>query len=151
MKMGSKVSPQLSSQLSADATVKKSQQTVGQLERTISQKMQALYKKQLGHQPSKVTCQMFDSKLAIVLENSITQPEKLLVEEGKADLATKVHSNLNQAIEPQIKSLIENILSVKVLDLLSDAAIDTARTGIIVVLSDTPTVRNPEAIPKVKK
>ncbi|MEL6551828.1 MAG: Na-translocating system protein MpsC family protein, partial [Cyanobacteria bacterium J06621_11] len=64
---------------------------------------------------------------------------------------TKVHSNLNQAIEPQIKSLIENILSVKVLDLLSDAAIDTARTGIIVVLSDTPTVRNPEAIPKVKK
>lgn len=135
----------------AKEPVENNKQTVGQLERTISQKMQALYKKHLGHQPSKVTCQLFDSKLAIVLESSVTQAEKLLVAEGKTELATEVHSNLNQAIEPQIKSLIESVLNVEVQDLLSDAAIDTARTGIIVILSETPTVRNPEAIPKVKR
>ncbi|MEL7071282.1 MAG: DUF2294 domain-containing protein [Cyanobacteria bacterium J06581_3] len=126
-------------------------QTVGQIERTISQKMQALYKQHLGHQPSKVTCQLFDTKLAIILENSITQPEQLLVEEGSSELAEKVRADLNEAIQPQIKVLIESILDVQVLDLLSDATLDTARTGIIVILSQTPTVRNPEAIPKVKK
>ena len=127
------------------------QQTVGQLERSISQKVQALYKQHLGHQPSKVTCQLFDSKMAIILENSITQPEQLLIEEGKMDLVEKIHDDLNQALRPQIKALIESILDVEVLDLLSDAAIDTARTGIIVVLSSTPNVRNPDALPKAKR
>ncbi len=126
-------------------------QTVGQLERSISQKMQALYKQYLGHQPSKVTCQLFNSKIAIILEGSITQPEQLLLEEGKIDLAEKVHKDLAQAIEPQIKLLIEEVLGVEVLDLLSDATINTALTGIIVILSDTPSVRNPEAIPKARK
>ncbi len=128
-----------------------SKQTVGQMERAISQKMQALYKRHLGHQPNKVTCQLFDSKMAIILEGSITQPEQLLLEEGKTDLAEKVREDLSQAIEPQIRGLIEEVLDVQVLDLLSDATVDTARTGIIAVLSGTPSVRNPEAIPKVKK
>ena len=125
-------------------------QTVGQLEREISQKMQALYKTHLGHQPSKVTCQLFDSKLAIILEDSVTQPEQLLAEEGQTDLAEKVRADLNQAMRPQIKSMVESVLAVDVLDLLSDATLETKRTGIIVILSDTPSVRNPEAIPKVK-
>ena len=127
------------------------QQTVGQIERTISQKMQALYKQHLGHQPTKVTCQLFDSKLAIVLEDSITQPEQLLLEQGKSDLAEKVRDDLHQAIRPQIKSLIEDVLGIEVMDLMSDATQDTARTGIIVVLSRTPDVRNPDAIPKAKR
>ncbi len=125
-------------------------QTVGQLEREISQKMQALYKTHLGHQLSKVTCQLFDSKLAIILENSVTQPEQLLAEEGQLDLAEQVRADLNQAMQPQIKSMVEAVLAVDVLDLLSDATLETKRTGMIVILSDTPSVRNPEAIPKVK-
>lgn len=125
-------------------------QTVGQLEREISQKMQALYKTHLGHQLSKVTCQLFDSKLAIILENSVTQPEQLLAEEGQLELAEQVRANLNQAMQPQIKSMVEAVLAVDVLDLLSDATLETKRTGMIVILSDTPSVRNPEAIPKGK-
>lgn len=127
------------------------QQTVGQLEREISQKMQALYKKHLGHQPSKVTCQLFDSKLAIILENSVTPPEQLLIEEGEVELAEKVRTDLNQAMRPQIKALIESVLGVAVVDLLSDATLKTERTGIIAVLSAAPGVRNPDAIPKMKK
>jgi len=127
------------------------QRTVGQTERELSQKMQALYKKHLGHQPSKVSCQLFSSKLVVVLEDSVTQPEKLLVEGGQAGLAEQVRGDLNEAMQPQIKALVESILGVTVLDLLSDAAIESGRTGIIAVLSDTPVVRNPEAIPKLKK
>ena len=127
------------------------QQTAGQLEREISQKVQALYKRRLGHQPSKVTCQLFDEKLAVVLENSVTQPELLLAEEGRAELAQQVRTNLNQAMQSLVKELVEDILQVKVLDVLSEATLETGRTGIILILSSTPTVRNPEAIPKVRK
>ncbi|MGB3298091.1 MAG: DUF2294 domain-containing protein [Phormidesmis sp.] len=126
------------------------QQTVGQLEREISQKMQALYKKHLGHQPSKVTCQLFDSKLAMVLEDAVTPPEQLLIKEGQTELAEKMHADLNQAIRPHIKLLVESILGIAVIDLLSDATLETGRTGVIVVLSKTPSVRNPDAIPKIK-
>ncbi|MEM8676624.1 MAG: DUF2294 domain-containing protein [Cyanobacteria bacterium P01_G01_bin.67] len=124
--------------------------TCGQLERELSQKIQAFYRQHLGHQPSKVTCQFFGSKLAIIIENSITSAEKILVDEGKSDLAQKVRANLDDAIQPELKQLIEQIAEVDVVDVLSDATLDTGRTGIIVVLSKTPLVRNPESIPKVK-
>ena len=124
--------------------------TRGQLERKLSQEIQAFYRHHLGHQPSKVTCQFFDSKLAIILEDSITNAEQILLEEGKLDLAKKVRSNLDDAIQPELKKLIEKIAEVEVLDTLSDATLDTGRTGIIAVLSHTPTVRNPESIPKLK-
>lgn len=127
------------------------QRTVGQLEREVSQKMQSLYKTHLGQQPSKVTCQLFGAKLAIVLEDSVTRPEKLLAGEGQVALAEKVRSDLTLAMEPQIKLLINAVLDVDVLDILSGATLETGRTGIIAVLSATPVVRNPEAIPKLKK
>ncbi|MEM9803724.1 MAG: DUF2294 domain-containing protein [Cyanobacteria bacterium P01_D01_bin.56] len=125
-------------------------QTVGQLERSLSQQLQALYRDQLGQRPSHATCQIFDSKVAIILEDAVTRPEQLLAEEGQMELAEQVRADLDQALRPQIKRLIEDILKVQVLDLLSDATLKTGRTGIIAVLSKTPTVRNPEAIPKIK-
>ena len=88
--------------------------------------------------------------MAIIIEDSITSAEQILVEEGKNELAEKVRSNLDEAIQPELKQLIESIIEVEVLDILSDATLDTKRTGIIVVLSQTPQVRNPETIPKVK-
>lgn len=124
--------------------------TRGQLERKLSQSIQAFYRNNLGHQPSKVSCQLFDAKLAVIIEDSITNAEKILVEEGKNDLAKKVRSNLDEAIQPELKQLIEEIAQVRVIDILSDATLDTGRTGIIAVLDKTPQVKNPESIPKVR-
>ena len=124
--------------------------TRGQLERKLSQEIQAFYCRNLGHQPSKVTCQLFEAKLAIILENSITNTEQILVKEGKIELAEQVHSNLDDALQPELKQLIERIANIKVLDLLSDATLNTKRTGIIAVLSASPQVKNPESIPKLK-
>ncbi|HEY9659655.1 MAG TPA: DUF2294 domain-containing protein, partial [Allocoleopsis sp.] len=112
--------------------------TRGQAERTLSQRIQSLYRSQLGHQPGKITCQLFDEKLAIVIENSVTQPEQLLAEEGRLELAEQVREDLDSAIRPHLKLLVENTLGVNVLDLLSDATIETGRTGIIVVLENPP-------------
>ncbi|MEM8779519.1 MAG: DUF2294 domain-containing protein [Cyanobacteria bacterium P01_G01_bin.49] len=123
--------------------------TCGQLERDLSQQIQAFYREQLGHQPSKIICQLFEQKLVIIIENSITSAEQLLAQEGQDELAQEVRSSLEEVIKPKIRQLIETILNVGVVDLLSDANLETGRTGIIAVLTDTPQVRNLEAIAKV--
>lgn len=115
--------------------------TRGQLERTLSQRIQALYRNQLGHQPSQVTCQIFDQKIAIVLEDALTQPEQVLVESGREELAEQVRSDLDAAIEPQLKQAIEEVVGVSVLELLTDAKLDTGRSGIIAILDAAPQVR----------
>jgi uncharacterized protein YbcI len=117
--------------------------TRGQLERTLSQRIQALYRTQLEHQPSKVTCQIFDEKIAIILEDSITQPEQLLVNSGQQELAEQVRSELDEALQPQLKSLIEEVVGVAVIDLLSNAKLETGRTATVVILAETPLLRNP--------
>lgn len=124
--------------------------TRGQLERKLSQAIQAFYRNHLGHQPSKVTCQLFEAKLAIIIENSITNAEQILVDKGEKKLAREVRSSLNDAIQPQLKNLIQETAMVKVVDILSDATQDTGCTGIIVVFSNSPQVKNPKSIPKLK-
>lgn len=117
--------------------------TRGQLERNLSQRIQALYRTQLEHQPSKVTCQIFDEKIAIILEDSITQPEQILVNSGEQKLAEQVRSELDQALQPQLKELIEEVVGVAVIDLLSNAKLETGRTATIAILATAPQVRNP--------
>lgn len=116
--------------------------TRGQIERTLSQRIQALYRNQLGHQPSKVVCQIFEEKIAIILENAITPPEQLLANNGQQDLAEQVRSDLEKAIQPQLKALIEEVVGVAVIDLLSDATLETGRSGTIAVLAAPPEARN---------
>ncbi|MBE9077367.1 DUF2294 domain-containing protein [Romeria aff. gracilis LEGE 07310] len=125
--------------------------TAGQLERTLSQKIQALYRDQLGHQPSKVTCQFFGTQLVIVLESSITPLEQRLNQAGQADLARQVRHQLSQIMKPLVGATVEAVSQVSVTEVLSDASLTTGRTGIIASLEDTPLVRNPEAIPKIKR
>ena len=117
--------------------------TRGQLERTLSQRIQALYRTQLEHQPSRVTCQIFDEKIVIVLEDSITQPERLLVNSGEQELAEQVRSELDEALQPQLRALIEELAGVAVIDLLSNAKLETGRTATVAILAEAPQVRNP--------
>lgn len=124
--------------------------TRGQLERKISQEIQSFYYHDLGHRPSRVTCQIFDAKLAIIIDDSFTKVEKILIDEGKIDLAENVHSSLNNLIQSQLRQLIEKFTEVEVVDFLSDFTLSTERTGIIAILSDIPQVRNPNSIPKIK-
>ena len=48
--------------------------THGKLERSLSQRIQALYGSQLGQQTSHVVCHLLDNKLIIVIQNGVTQP-----------------------------------------------------------------------------
>ena len=117
--------------------------TRGQIERTLSQRIQSLYRSQLEHKPSRVVCQIFDGKIAIILEDSITQPEQILVNNGQQELAEKVRSELDEALQPQLKALIEEIVGVSVIDLLSNAKLETGRSATIAILAESPQFRNP--------
>jgi uncharacterized protein YbcI len=124
--------------------------TRGELERSLSQRIQSLYANHFGHTPNRVICQIFDDKIAIVIENSITQPEQILINEGKEELAEAVRSQLDEAIKKPLKELIQEILNVTVQDLMSDATLETGRSGIIAVLSHIPSSRQSAASSKSK-
>lgn len=125
-------------------------QTRGQLERTLSQRVQALYRTQLGQQPSRVQCQIFDGKVVIILEDSITKTEQVLVASGQEELAEQVRDDLDKAFNPQLTELIQEVVGIEVIDVLTDATLKTGRTGTIAVLADTPQFREPQAARKSK-
>ncbi len=112
--------------------------TKGQLERSLAQQFQRLYRQHLNHQTGKVSCRLFDDKLTIVIEDSLTQPEQLLLENGSPDRVEKLHQDLSRLVRPQFVDLIETVLGRKVVDLMSDTTLETARTGLVIVLSDRP-------------
>ena len=118
--------------------------TRGQLQRSLAQEVQKLYREHLGHTAGKVICQLFEQQLTLVIEDSITQPEQLIAEEGDLDLAEKVRSDLDSAIRPKLAVLINQVLGVNVVDILSDAAFQTGRTAIVIILDEQPIVREPK-------
>ncbi|MDJ0568874.1 MAG: DUF2294 domain-containing protein [Pleurocapsa sp. MO_192.B19] len=125
--------------------------TSGQLERDLSQKIQKLYRQDLEHTPSKITCQLFGSQLAIVIEDALTPVEKTLINiEEENKIVKKFNSAINDAIESKLKTIIEEILAVEVQDILFDSTLETSLTGAIATLNQPPQVRNPESIPKNK-
>ncbi|MGJ3252436.1 MAG: DUF2294 domain-containing protein [Elainellaceae cyanobacterium] len=119
--------------------------TRGQLERQLSQQIQALYREQLSHQPGKVSCEIFDQKIAILIEDSLTPTEQLLMREGRHELLEEVRTDLDDVIRPKLKAVIEEVLGVEVIDFMSDATPATGRSGIIAVLSTMPEFREPKS------
>lgn len=100
--------------------------------------LQTFYQTWLGHQPSHISCDLSDTTLAIIIKDSMTQPEKLLLEHEQCELVQRVRSNLERLMRPQFKLLIEQLSCVKVVDLLMDTHLSTNQTSIIAVLSDKP-------------
>ena len=113
-------------------------QTRGQLERSLSQQFQKLYREHLDHNTGKISCRLFDDKLTIIVEDALTQPERLLLENGNSDRVEKLHNDLSRLVRPQLVELVETVLGREVVDLMSDTTLETARTGLVIVLSDRP-------------
>lgn len=115
--------------------------TVGQLQRHLTQEFQRLYREQLNHATGKITCQLIDDKLLLVIEDSVTKPEQLLVETGDTALAEQVRADLATALRPQIIEIAEQVLDRKVVDIMTDATLETGRTGVVIILSAPPDIR----------
>ena len=115
--------------------------TRGQLERQISQTLQSSYRDGFGHLPSKISCHLFDDKVAIVAENTITNIERVLLDNLKIDLAVNIRSALSKTFLSQIKEEIADILKVEVTEMISNWTLDTGYLGIMIFLDDSPKVR----------
>ncbi len=125
-----------------------SRPTIGQIEREISQRVQALYNSHIGQRPQPVICHTFDTEIVITLEKSVTQTEQTLLINGYANLAEEVQAALHQIIKPQIKDLVEQVTQRRVLDVVSNTSFTIGRTSIVIFLEQLPEVRNPQVIPK---
>lgn len=126
-------------------------QTYRRLEQTLAERIQILYLTQLGHKLNKVSCQLIDKTLTIIIENSITKPVRLLAESGKHELAERARFNIHKAFKPQLKALIEEVIGVSVIDLLGDSKLETGFTTMIAVLGDEPKLSDSSSLPKVKQ
>lgn len=115
-----------------------SNQTEQQWEQVFLQRIQQLYRTLVGHEPSEITCKLFDNKLAIVLENTISRPLQLLIKNDDTSLAQQVRLNVEAVIKPELKQIVEEVVGVAVVDLLIDSSLETGRTGMIVVLASKP-------------
>lgn len=125
-----------------------SKPTMGQLEQSLSQRIQAWYRTHLGHQLSRVTCQLVDDKISIVLEGVITQPEQLLSEHGKDYLVEQVRSQIDRTAQLQLKILIEEVVKVPVIELLVKSVLKTGQMSTLAVLAEAPILRNLASLPQ---
>ena len=116
--------------------------TKGQLERRLSQTMLSLYRDRFGQLPSKVSCQIFDNKVAIVAESVVTSTERLLIDHSRCDLVKDVRSIVNSVFIPVVKEQIDQILQQKVVSIMSDYCLEYDYVGIIAILESPPQVRS---------
>ncbi len=106
---------------------------IRKIETLLSQKIKDVYQDKLEHQLDNISYRLFERTLIIMMEGTITSPEKLLKSSARLDLAKQVRESIDSVIHPQIKDIIEEVLNVKVIDFLSDTTIDNDLTGAIAI------------------
>lgn len=111
---------------------------IKKIESLLSQKIKELYQYQLEHQLDNVSYKLFERTLIIMLEGTITSPEKLLKNNDRLVLAKQVRKAIDNVVQPQIKNIIEEVLDVNVVDFLSDTTIDNDLTGAIAIFELKP-------------
>lgn len=111
-----------------------------QLEQNISQRVLVLYQTLLGQQLNQVSSKLVDRTVTVIVEDSITHVEQFLAQNNQHELATQVRLSLYKVLEPRLKFLIEEVVSVPVVDLLCNSSFDTGRTSIVAVLAATPNI-----------
>lgn len=124
--------------------VEDSELTHRQLEHSLSQCIKELYLNHLGHQPNKVSCQLVNETLTIIVEDSITLPEQLLNKSGHIDLAKQVRSSIQKIVDVHLKQAIEEVLAAPVVEIFSNSALDTGRTSVVAVLAPIVTRQQTE-------
>ena len=119
--------------------------TAGQIERTISQKTNALYHHQFAHRASRVDCHLFDNKIIILGKEVITPIEKILLEASSIDLVHQVRALLDSSLKTKLEELIEEIVGVKVKNCTYNTDLNNNSAVAIIILADAPKLRPKKA------
>ena len=104
------------------------------LEKQLSETIQAIYLQELNHQVGSIFCRLFKQALIILIEESVTLPEKKLSAHEYQKLADQMRTVFNQKVQPEIKAIIEQTTNMEAIDFLCDTTLDSGRTGMIIIL-----------------
>ena len=105
-----------------------------EVESLLSKRIENIYQEQLKHKLDNVYYKIFDRTLIVIIEGSITTPEKVLESNDRHCLARQVRKAIDDVIHPQIKTIIEEVMEVEVTDFMSDTTINNNITGAIAIL-----------------
>jgi uncharacterized protein YbcI len=108
------------------------------LEIQLSKTIRSIYLQELNHPVGSILFHFFQQALIIIIEDSVTLPEKKLKTQEYQKLVNQVRSVFYHVIKPQIKATIEKTTNMHAVDFLCDTTLDTGRTGIIVILELNP-------------
>ena len=125
--------------------------TRGEMERSLSQFVQAFYRNQLGCRTDKVSCHILNNQVAIAIENPITPIEKLLNNSGEDDFINDLRDRIDTLVKQELLSQLKTVLGVEVIALTIDTALDNNLTGVVALLAQKPAVRDTKRSSKSKK
>ena len=107
-------------------------------ESLLSKKIGNIYQDQLNHKLKRISYKLFNNNLAIMIEGTITEPERLLKAHDRDCLAKEIRNTIDEIVEPQIQAVIEDVLQVNVIDFLNDTKIERDLTVAIAILEIQP-------------
>ena len=128
--------------------------TRGEMERSLSQSVQAFYRNQLGCRPEKVSCHILNEQVAIAIKNPITPLENLLNSSSDDRYVRDLRDRIDAIIKQDLIDLIEKTLEVGVIAMTIDTTIDNNLTAIVGLLSQKPVtreVKRKESKPKINR
>ncbi len=125
--------------------------TRGEMERNLSQSVQAFYRNQLGCRTDKVSCHILNNQVAIAIENPITPIEKLLNNTGDERFINDLRDRIDTLVKQELLSQLKTVLGVEVMALTIDTALDNNLTGVIALLAQKPAIRDAKRNSKSKK
>lgn len=105
-----------------------------EIDKILSQKVHQLYSQWIGNCLSQVKCHLSFRTLTILIENSLSATERLMLDSGNVEAAIEWRSKLKDILQSRLRSAIETELKMSILDVLVDTSQSTERTGFIVVL-----------------
>lgn len=113
-----------------------------QIENSLINRIRSLYVAELERQPSRITCQLLEGQLAILLEDALTQPERLLFDRGRTALVQQVRQGLHEILKPRVRAVIEEVIQVPILDLMMAAQLETGYVSFVAVLGRPQNLAN---------
>lgn len=116
--------------------------TRGEMERSLSQYVQAFYRERLGCKTRKVSCHILNNKLAIAVENSVTPLEKLLNTYSDSKYTQDLRTRIDAIVKDCLPPKLEEILGVKISSLAIDTTLDQNFTGMLALLEEVPSLRS---------
>lgn len=103
------------------------------LENVLKRRIKALYQEQLKQEPRNIEVHYSEQSIVVIIDGIVTKTEKFLNNHSEELLSQQVRSTIDHVIQSQLQSLIEEVMKVRVVDLLYNTKVETDRMGVIVI------------------